>query len=76
MHLGTIKKAERSDELVFRLFETHGSRACAKITTAFEIKEAYITDMLENKLQQIELVDGQIQLDFSPYEICTILLKY
>lgn len=71
----TIKKAEKDDTIVLRVFETYGKRTDAIISFGFEIKEAYLTDMLENKLEKLEIKNNNIKLSFKPYEIHTILLK-
>lgn len=72
----TVKPAEdRSSDIVVRLYESKRmATKCALITTLPAIKAA-LTDMLENKLSDLPLKNGKINLSFKPFEIKTIRLK-
>lgn len=72
--LETIKKAEADNSLVLRAFESYGKRTEAEIVLGFEAKEAYLTDLMENKIQKLELNDNKISLNFKPYEIHTVMV--
>jgi alpha-mannosidase len=72
----TVKPAEdRSGDVVVRLYESKRMAAkCALITTLPAVK-AVQTDMLENRMGDLALRDGEINLSFKPFEIKTIRLK-
>ena len=38
-------------------------------------KAAWVTNMLEEKQEQLPIVDGKIKLKFRPFEIKTILVE-
>jgi len=74
--LETIKKAENGNSIVLRTFETYGKRANAQISLGFDIKEAYLTDLMENKIKRLEIKDNSVSLNFKPYEINTIMVVF
>jgi alpha-mannosidase len=67
----TIKKAEKENALIIRLYECFGENAIANISTSIEYTEVFDTDMLENIISKTNLNN----LLFTPFEIKTILLK-
>jgi alpha-mannosidase len=73
--LGTVKKAEKSDDLIIRLVETDGRNGSVKLSfnERANISEC---DMLEwNDLKEI-VPDGDcVKLDFTPFEIKTLRIK-
>ena len=75
--LETVKPPEdgREGELVLRLYEAMGAVPRAALSTTLPVQSACQTDMLEQKELQLDLVDGQIELDFRPFEIKTLRLR-
>lgn len=67
----TIKKAEKENAIVVRLYECFGQNTSTDISTNIHYIEAFEGDMLENKITEIDLR----QLPFTPFEVKTILLK-
>ncbi|HEY2644985.1 MAG TPA: glycoside hydrolase family 38 C-terminal domain-containing protein [Galbitalea sp.] len=67
----TIKPAERGDGVIIRMYESLGRATSTSLRTGFEHQRAYNTDLLENRLG-IAALD---RLDFTPFEIKTILLE-
>lgn len=67
----TIKKAEKEDGIIIRLYECFGQNTSANVTVSFDYIEAYETDMLENPFFKI----GLQGLSFTSFEVKTILLK-
>jgi alpha-mannosidase len=66
----TIKKAEREEGIIVRLYECFGRQTRVKVSVAFGYKETFECDMLENAMSKTDLQD----LNFTPFEVKTILL--
>lgn len=73
--LQTIKKAEKGDALVVRLYETEQESTQASIVLSKNIRTVFETDLGEKAISEISKVSDTIQLKFKPFEIKTILLK-
>jgi alpha-mannosidase len=70
-----IKKAEDSEDLIVRLYETHNTRALVEISCAFDINEVHECDLLENNASMIPVMDNKIKMKVLPYEIKTLRIK-
>ena len=73
--LDTIKKAEDSNAIVLRFYECHGARGTARVRLGFPAKRAAICNALEDELGALKLRDGELQLDYGPYQILSVILK-
>lgn len=75
--LETIKKAEkRENALLIRLYESHGSRVTATLSTSFLLQEVWHCDLLECpdfRIPVSETTSG-ISLTFKPFQIRSLLL--
>ncbi|MFE4633497.1 alpha-mannosidase [Streptomyces sp. NPDC056773] len=79
----TVKLADdRSGDLVVRLYEAHGGRATALLTSAFPLESATVTDLLERPLADGEesgaarrTAGGQVSLTLRPFQILTLRLR-
>lgn len=71
----TFKKAEDSDALVFRAYDAYNCKSMPTFDFGFDIKAAYLCDMLENKQKELEVRDGRVTLPVSNFEIVTIMLE-
>lgn len=72
----TVKNAEDVENAyVLRLYECE--RNAANCTLSLNgAKRAYLTDMMENKLEELEIgADGAVQLRFRPFEIKTVMVE-
>lgn len=69
--IDTIKKAENSNGVIVRLYESIGKTCKAKIKTSFNYNNTYEVDLLENIIKPIKIDE----LDFSPFEIKTLLFE-
>ncbi|RKP52909.1 alpha-mannosidase [Cohnella endophytica] len=71
----TVKKAEDSDAIIIRLYETSGT----SLTTDFHVKAPYgkadLVDLMERELEEIAQGKGTMTLSFTPFEIKTIRLS-
>jgi alpha-mannosidase len=70
----TVKKSEDGQALIVRLYECHNARGSAELSCARPILGAELCDMEENPIEDLELTDGQVSLDYKPFEIITIKL--
>lgn len=73
----TVKLAEDgSGDLIFRLYECKKAMDRAVLTVNCLVRQAWICDMLENKLEETEVSGGNgcgsIGLDFRAFEIKTV----
>ena len=73
--IDTIKKAEDSDAVVVRLYESHGARGQAYLAARLHYKKAVLTNLLEEPLKVLPIQAGKVYLTFRPFEIITILLS-
>lgn len=76
VEVAAIKKAEDSDCLVLRLYQTDGVAAKCDIRLADEIAGAAECNLMEKEERELEITDHCLSLEFTPFEIKTILLKY
>lgn len=70
--LTVIKKAEDSDDIILRFYETLGKDTNAVIRLADTPKSAKETDLLENESSEIPMQERSIQVPVSKHEIKTI----
>ncbi len=68
----TAKKAEAEDSIILRGCEYYNKRATANVKFGFDVKKAYLCDMLENNIQELAVKDNTVAVDFKPFEINTI----
>jgi len=72
--LDTIKRGERSDVLVLRLYETHGGRGVARVRLAQPFERARLANALEEETGEAEVDGGAIVLAYRPHEVITVLV--
>ncbi len=73
--IDTVKKAEDSDGLIVRLYESHGTHVRATLKSCLPIQTAAHTNLLEDDLGTVGIQDGQIALELRPFEILTLHLN-
>ena len=59
---------------MLRLYEAERNTANCVLTLQ-GAKAAWVTNMLEEKQQELPIVNGQVKLTFRPFEIKTILVQ-
>lgn len=69
-----VKKSEDSKALIVRLYECHNARGSAELSCGRRIKAAFLCDLLENELEELQIENGAVQFDYKPFEIITIKL--
>lgn len=72
--IDTVKKAEEGEDIILRVFETYNTSDKVEITFDFPVEKCMETNLLEQKIQDIQITDNKIVVDFKPYEIKTFRL--
>ena len=70
-----VKQADRSDELIVRLYESWGARGPVTLRFGFPVRDAAVVDLLERHRESVDVVDGTVRLDLSPFQIATLSLR-
>ena len=72
-----IKKAEKSDAVILRLYETANSRGITELTFGAHIKEVFECNLLENNDTPIRgLKANQVEVSIAPFEIKTLKIVF
>ncbi len=72
--IDTVKKAEDSDALIVRLYESTGSRQRGVLKTTLPYMRAERTNLLEDEGKAVKIDKGGIPVDLKPFELLTIKL--
>jgi alpha-mannosidase len=73
--ISALKKAEKGDAVIVRFFETRGEKCRAILQIPNQIKSASIVNMLEDEESKLDINDGLLEMDVSPFEIVTLKLE-
>lgn len=72
----TVKKAEKSDAIVLRVFEHANIRAKTRIAFGLPVKSVKRVNLMEEgKAEKIALSGNAITLELRPFEIATLLIE-
>jgi alpha-mannosidase len=69
-----IKKAEDSDAVVVRLYESWGGRCTVRLRPSLPASRAFLCDLLERERAEVPIRDGAIELELGPFKILTLKL--
>lgn len=75
LSLGSLKRAEDSEDFILRLYEPHGARGKSVLNFCQEIKWAEIVDLLEevDTSRSAPRLDGNaLLLEIQPFEVITL----
>jgi alpha-mannosidase len=70
--LEVIKKAERENAIIIRLFEPKGRKVKTNLNISNLTFKIFETDLMENNLNQLEVNGENVELNFRPFDIKTI----
>ncbi len=75
--ISALKKAEKSDELILRLYETTGTALTSKIRFAAEWQKSNLkeTNLIEDQTSAFSATNGEFNVRWSPFEIKTFQIK-
>jgi len=68
----TIKKAEDSDALILRMYEAYDRRDKVTVRIAKGFEKAYLCDLMENELEQLDFDGESLTIPIKNFEIVTI----
>jgi alpha-mannosidase len=74
--LSALKKAEDSDEVILRFFETKGEATEAEVELFREIKRLTLVDLLEREEKELPFMGNRFGLEVKPFEIVTLKLEF
>jgi alpha-mannosidase len=72
--LSALKRAEKDDSVIVRFFETRGEKCHATLQMPSQIKSANCVNLLEEEESELDIKDGLLEIDVSPFEIVTLRL--
>ena len=72
-----VKAADdRSGDVVLRCYESRGGRAAATLQANFPVRGAWLTDLLERPLTELEVGPGNtVALQLRPFQVITLKLS-
>lgn len=70
--LEVIKKAEKENATILRLYEPKGKQANVNLAISKQNLKVFETDLMENNQKELILENGLIKLRFNPFEIKTL----
>jgi alpha-mannosidase len=73
--IDTVKPAEDGQGTVIRMYDGKKTRGVENVVLGIKANTAYLCDMLENELEELEIEEGKIRVPFKPFEIITIKVK-
>ena len=69
-----VKKAENDDSLIVRFYDAYDCKANVTLTVPSTYTKAYLCDLMENKLRELVVNNGEVTIPTSNFEIVTINL--
>jgi alpha-mannosidase len=69
-----IKRAEDSDAVIIRLYEAWGGHCRARIRTSLPASRAFLCDLLERNRDEVEMRNGELEVELAPFKILTLKL--
>jgi len=73
--IDTVKKAEDSDEIVLRLYESFGSQRMVRLSSSLPFQSARRCNLLEDDGDPVPWTDSGAELHLRPFELVTLKLK-
>ncbi len=68
----TVKKAEDSDALIVRMYETWNKKTETTLSFARNIKSVSVCNLLEEKDTPVDFIENEVKLSFRPFELKTL----
>lgn len=68
----TVKKAEADDGMIVRMYDAFNRRANANITVADRFNKAYLCDLMENVVEELDFDGNTVTVPVKPFEIITL----
>lgn len=71
-----VKRAEDSDDTILRVYEAHGRRRRATLTTALPILSASLCNLMEEQDEPVSHGGRELTFELRPFEIKTFKLGF
>ena len=73
VYIDTAKPAEDgSGDLILRLYEAKNADTACRLTLHLPCRKAWVTDLLENRKEELAITDGAVSLHFHNFEVKTL----
>ena len=73
--LDSVKRADREEAVVLRLYEPYGGRGAARVRLARPVREARLANALEEEVGPVGVEDGALVVPFLPHQVLTVLVR-
>lgn len=73
--IDTVKKAEDSDAVIVRFYEAYDRRTTVKLDFGFDVKKAYLCDLMENNLEEVPVEGNSVTVPAHNFEIVTLKIE-
>jgi alpha-mannosidase len=67
-----VKKAEADDGLIVRFYDAYDCKSDVTISVPAAYNKAYLCDLMENELRELEISEGKVKVAVSNFEIVTL----
>ncbi|MDO4365141.1 MAG: glycoside hydrolase family 38 C-terminal domain-containing protein, partial [Clostridia bacterium] len=71
----TVKKAENSDDIIVRGYESYNKGTSVTLNFGFDVEEAILCDLLERDVEKLTVENNSVSFKAKPFEIITIKVK-
>lgn len=68
----TVKRAEDGNGVIVRLYEAHNARGWASLAMLGNPRAAWLCTLDENPIEELEIIEDQVTIDYKPFEIITV----
>ena len=72
--IDTIKQAEDNEDIIVRAYDAHNMQSKAKFNFGFDVKKAFVCDMLENNISEIAVDNNSLEVMIKNFEVVTLRL--
>ncbi len=73
--IDTVKKAEDSDAIIVRLYESYGCQESAILSSSLPVVSATRCNLLEEQDEPVVWRNGRLAFDLGPFQIATYKLN-
>ena len=71
----TVKESEDGHDTIIRLYESKNKQTHLTLRTDLKFEKAYLCDLMENEICELEVKDGKVEFEVGCFEIVTVKLK-
>lgn len=68
----TLKKAEYSDSLILRGYESYNKLTQVTLSFGYDVKSVKLCDLMENEISDLPVKDAKVSFSAKPFEIITL----